>query len=234
MEVEKGWNEKKEPTVKTRSLWRMSDHQDRIMGVMLTLQGWLWRTETILSPLYKKRTWRDKSSALSSGFSNIFSQPCKNTAFLKHCTQTVSKAWWCFKYVHVHHGQCMLQSAKQYWAVLSVWQQVEGGQHQCQCDFFLTSEISVKLLCWWNPFTFSGRNSHYIGMSKNWVRPLEKVEQWDILTYHHEVSYDTSLDRDREDWGDLNEALQYLKGTYKKKRQQLFTWTDSDSTTGNS
>lgn len=114
----------------------------------------------------------------------------------------------------------MLQSAKQYRAVLSVWQQVEGGQHQCLW-FLLDPWNFCETLHWWNPFTISGSNSPYIGIRKNRVRPLEKVQQWDIPTYHNEVSYDTSLDRNREDWGDLSEALQYLNGAYEKRESHF-------------
>ena len=34
-------------------------------------------------------------------------------------------------------------------------------------------------------------------------------------------------------WGDLTVAFQYLKGAYKQEGDQLFTWLDSDRTTGN-
>ena len=33
--------------------------------------------------------------------------------------------------------------------------------------------------------------------------------------------------------GDLITTFQYLKGDYKKKGKQLFTWVDSDRTRGN-
>ena len=33
-------------------------------------------------------------------------------------------------------------------------------------------------------------------------------------------------------WGDLIVAFQYLKGMYKKDREQLFMWVDSDRTRG--
>ena len=33
--------------------------------------------------------------------------------------------------------------------------------------------------------------------------------------------------------GDLTVAFQYLKGDYKHKENQLFTWVDSDRTRGN-
>ena len=35
-------------------------------------------------------------------------------------------------------------------------------------------------------------------------------------------------------WGDLIVSFQYLKGVYKHKENQLFTWVDSDRTRRNS
>lgn len=89
LEVEKGWNEK--------SLQSGQDHCGECETMKTEL--WVWcspckdgfgEQKQIFFPLYKKKTWRDQSSGLSSVFSNIFSQPCKNIAFQKHCTQTNS------------------------------------------------------------------------------------------------------------------------------------------------
>lgn len=217
LEVEKGWNEKKEPTVRTRSLLRVWDHKDWIVGVMLTLQRWLWRTETNFFPLYKKKTWRDQSSALSSVFSNIFSQPCKNTAFLKHCTQTVSKVWRCLKdCAHVHMSIMANTCCRVQWAVLSVWQQVEGGQHQCHGDFFLTPEMSVNLYIDETPLALVGVILLILEWARSESGPWRKYSS--EIFVHIIMRYHT----DREDWGDLCEALQYLEGAYKKETATFY------------
>lgn len=67
----------------------------------------------------------------------------------------------------------------------------DGFEEQKQfCLCYIKRRLEgTKALRWWKPFTISGSNSPYIGMSKNWVKPLQKVQQWDIFTYHNEVSY---------------------------------------------